>query len=142
MPLRQPQPLRVFIHHKNVPVTIRATEQRHRVMREAVVQSDEPFARPRVVEHCERGQSCMFLRGRGRQKLRTDPRVIHIPDHMHGATKRREELSCRNIPITLQPRAFLPARQAFQHLAILRVVELVVIHPRRNKVRFGFIAPF
>ena len=106
MALGQPEPLRMFVHDKYVAIAIRATEQRHGVMGESVIQCAEPFARPQVIE---------------------------LIDDMRVAPERREELSGRNVPVAVEPCALLPARQVRQHLRVFRIVEAIVTDTRRNE---------
>jgi hypothetical protein len=54
--------------------------------------------------------------------------VIEVLYDVDLTAKRGEELSGGNIPIPIQPRAFLPARQAFKDAPLLRVVERVIRH--------------
>lgn len=111
VPLRQPQPLGVFIHDEHVPIPIAAAEQADGIMRKPVIQSGEPFDGPRVVE---------------------------VLVNMHIAPERREKLAGGDVPIAIQPSPFLPARQPFEHLPILRIVERIVTDSRRNEPRIQF----
>src|ERR1051326_7089562 len=54
---------------------------------------------------------------------------------MHLTTQRGEELSSRNVPVPIQPRPLLPARQSFQHYGVFRIVEPIIRHSRRHKDR-------
>src|ERR1035441_5322194 len=51
-----------------------------------------------------------------------------------------EKLPRRNAPIPIQPGPLLPAPQTLQDLGVLRVIELVVPHPRRNEARVSFLS--
>ena len=111
--LRQPEPLRMFIHDEHVPVAIGAAEQAHRVMREAVIQCAEPFARAGVVE---------------------------VVNDVDVAAERREELAGGDVPIAFEPRALLPAGEVLQDLHVFGVRESIVRDARGNESRLGFAA--
>src|SRR5687767_9417156 len=99
MLLRQPLPLRVLIDDVNVSVAVLAAKQYGCVMREAVVESGEPFV--------------------SRQ-------WIKVGDDVRVAPKMAEELARGDVPITIEPRAFLPAGQCRQPRGIVRIREAVV----------------
>ncbi len=46
VPLRQPKPLRMLIHHEQVAIAIGAAEQENRVVGEPVIQGRKLFPRP------------------------------------------------------------------------------------------------
>ena len=108
--LRQPKPLRVFVHNENVSVAVATAEQDDRVMRETVIQRGEPFHRPRIVE---------------------------ILDDVNLTPQRREVLAGGDVPIPVQPRAFLPAGEIFQHADVFGIVPFVIRDPRRDEARFS-----
>src|SRR5436189_243663 len=66
------------------------------------------------------------------------PRVIKFVDDMNLTPERREELTGGNVPVAIEPRPFLPARQVRQDLRVLGIVEAVITHPRRNESGFCF----
>ena len=111
MPLRQPQPLRVFVHDERVAVAIAAAQQANGVVGVTVIQRRPPLARPRVVE---------------------------VLDDMHFAPQRREELARGDVPIAVQPGAALPTAQALQHLDVLWIVPAVVSDARGDEPRLRF----
>src|ERR1051325_1761483 len=109
VPLGEPSSFRMFIHHKNVAVTVLAGEEDDRVMGEAVVESREPF------------------NGAG---------IVKILDYVGVATEGGKELSGGDVPFAIAPGAFFPAGKGFEHIDVLAVVEFVVLDARRDKPRF------
>src|SRR5262249_33257479 len=97
---------------EDIAVTIRAPEQHHRVVSKAVIQCCKPL-------------SC--------------PALIKVRDNMHITPKRREELACGQVPVTIQPCPALPPTQPFQHPLILRIIESVVAYTSRHKPRLRFL---
>ena len=55
--LRQPKPLRVFVHDENIPIAVATTEQDDGVMSIPIIQCREPFNRPRIVEILDDNQA-------------------------------------------------------------------------------------
>src|SRR5712675_1455009 len=113
VPLREPKPLRVLIDHKHIPVAIRAAQQNHGVVSEAIIQRREPLPRTALIKFINR---------------------------VDLAPESRKKLPCRNVPIPIKPRPLLPSSEILQHPRVLRVVERIVPDPRRNESAFGFLS--
>ena len=54
------------------------------------------------------------------------------------APEGREELPGGNIPVAVEPRPLLPAREVGQDARVFRVVEMIVAHARRDESRLAF----
>src|SRR5947207_13440709 len=90
--LREPAPRRMLVQHEQIPIAILASQQRHGVMRESIVECRKPF--PSTVP-------------------------IEILDHMLFPAKTAEELAVCDVPVPMQPHSFLPSGQSFHILLVI-----------------------
>lgn len=112
MLLRRPAALDVFIDNDEVAVAIFAAEEENGVMGEAVIESTEPFVRAAFIER------------------------IH---YVNVAAEGAEELAGGDVPIAMEPGAFLPAGKFCEHFAIARIDETVVRDFGLDEAGFGFL---
>ena len=101
----------MFINDEEVAVGIVSAEQGHRIMIETVVEAGRPFDGAAIRE------------------------ILH---DMELAPEGGEELASGDVPVTLQPGAFLPAGEAFQRGAVFRVGEGVVADGGGNEPGVAF----
>ena len=106
MTLRDPFPGGVFIHDAEVAIGVPAPEEKDGVVIEAVIEGGEPF------------------------DIADDVETVH---DVMVAAEGGEELAGGNIPIAMKPGAALPAGEAFEDAAVIRVVEGVVMNGGRDE---------
>src|ERR1017187_2898581 len=69
-----------------------------------------------------------------------NPGGFELAHDVHLPPKHGEELPGGNIPLPIQPGRLLPPAQPLQHPPVLRIIETVIVHPRRDKPRVRFLS--
>ena len=109
--LRNGSALGMFVNDKDVAIAIGAGEQNDGVMGVSIIHGGKPFD----------GAS-----------------IIEVFDDVNATPEAGEELTSGDVPIAMEPGAFLPAAEAFEAEFVLRICENIISDGSGNEPGIGF----